>query len=1489
MAQYRINWDEVPGSSRTPPSAVQEPLEEVITDSPAGRRPGVPRAAIQTPPHSFFTPPFTEAPAQQHMPWSAVQSSSALAPNMWGPATPLRPPRPPSGPGTASHGMSPAAFEAWAVSVEDYGVICGWAPPLAASYVRLLCSGDLQQRIDARFLRQDFRQLSTSAAIDVVRSVVVGPRCEVGAWSEFFRYSQAPGDSVDAYVARCRALAAECSFQCPECYKSLTEYVLSRKVVMGLGNRSMKAEVLRCFSRLKSVSDVVNQCEIIEAADRVAGGDRPAANVAPVADARPHTDHTPPPPAPPHALETEVAAAGHQRHAGQHVTQGGQRQGRTQRRCRNCGDGSCSGNDQCPARNSTCRNCKRKGHFWRHCRSLKPSGESARSANAAMVGGVDEVADLTVRVSHRQHKTECSTTAIADTGAQVCIAGRHLLKDLGLSSRQLQPSTRPINHVAGGGLKVLGSLHCVVTAGAASTSVYVNIAEGVQHLYLSLRVCKALGLVPPDFPSPPAQIGAITTPEAPQTPTRPPAPPFELVEENVERLEKWFLEHFGRTVFSTERSPLPEMHGPPHHIHLQPGTRPHAVHVPATVPHHFYDEVRRQLDDDIAKGIIEAVPAGEATEWCARMVVVPKKSGKPRRTVDFQKLNQACLRETHHSRPPFDLVTSVPKHTFKTVADAYSGYHQIPLDDESRKLTTFITPWGRYRYCRTPMGHCSAQDAFTKRFDDVIADIPRKLKCVDDTLLHDDSVSEAFWHTYDFLQRCLDNGVTLRPDKFSFCKRNVTFAGYLLGWEEYKPSHDLIKCITDFSMPPKPSLTDIRSWFGLVNQVAPFLAVAPIMEPFRELLKKPSGKTVYWDDTLGALFTSAKETIKNLAAEGLRYYDTSRPTAVLTDYSRQGIGFLVMQQYCQCTSLEAPACCTTGWKLVLCGSRHLTAAEKNYSTLEGEALAIAWCLRKARLFLLGCKNLTFITDHKALTKIFGNKELKDINNPRILHLKERTLMFSFRIKYIKGATNCAADALSRYPALTSAPEDADEADDEAVCAAMTAAAAEATEDEVGRVVDMQQVEEDARRDEEYQLLRECVANNGWAEQKEDVHEALRPYFKMRRHLSCQGDIVLYTNDERFPRLVIPPNLRRTVLSNLHAGHQGRDSMLRRARQSVYWPGIDAEVEQKRRQCRVCEANAPSQPAEPLISSPPPQFPFQQVATDLFQLEGHTYIAYADRLSGWLEVEHIPGEATSTRLITSFRRWFTRFGIPMELSCDGGTNLTSHEARRFFSDWCVKLRISSSHYAQSNGRAEAAVKSAKRLLRGNVTRGGSVDTDGAARALLQYLNTPLHDSDASPAQLLTGRQLRDAVPVESSRYLINDRWGRTLRDRERNMTNTAARSSQRHDTRAHALGPLEPGLRVCMQNPANGRWDRSGTVLELSAPRQYLLRTDGSGRATIRNRRHLRPLTTEPQETQQGQPGAAPPAPAAPRAASPRPSRTRRPPKHLNDYVVSSRG
>ena len=164
-----------------------------------------------------------------------------------------------------------------------------------------------------------------------------------------------------------------------------------------------------------------------------------------------------------------------------------------------------------------------------------------------------------------------------------------------------------------------------------------------------------------------------------------------------------------------------------------------------------------------------------------------------------------------------------------------------------------------------------------------------------------------------------------------------------------------------------------KSWFGFVNQLAPFLATAPVMSPFRDLLKKPSSKKVYWDEQLQAKFNQAQDIICKLSKDGLTYYDKSRPTAAVTDWSREGIGFVILQQYCNCTSVDAPFCCKEGWRISLCGSRFLTSAEAGYAAVEGEALAVAWCLQKARLFLIGCPNLTIVIDHRPLAKLLDNR------------------------------------------------------------------------------------------------------------------------------------------------------------------------------------------------------------------------------------------------------------------------------------------------------------------------------------------------------------------------------------------------------------------------------------------------------------------------------------------------------------------------------------
>ena len=223
------------------------------------------------------------------------------------------------------------------------------------------------------------------------------------------------------------------------------------------------------------------------------------------------------------------------------------------------------------------------------------------------------------------------------------------------------------------------------------------------------------------------------------------------------------LEHYKSSTFNTcEHQLLPMMEGPPRRLIINPTAEPVAVHTPIPVPIHWREEVKAALDKDVRLGVIEQVPVGEPVAWCHRMVICPKKNGKPRRTVDFQPLNTHATRETHHTQSPFHQARSVPHGKKKTVFDAWNGYHSVPLHKDDRHYTTFITPWGRYRYCTAPQGYIASGDGYSRRYDEIVAHIPRKTKCIDDTLLWSNSIEDSFFQAAQWLDVCGRNGITLR-------------------------------------------------------------------------------------------------------------------------------------------------------------------------------------------------------------------------------------------------------------------------------------------------------------------------------------------------------------------------------------------------------------------------------------------------------------------------------------------------------------------------------------------------------------------------------------------------------------------------------------------------------------------------------------------------------------------------------------------------------
>ena len=1111
-----------------------------------------------------------------------------------------------------------------------------------------------------------------------------------------------------------------------------------------------------------------------------------------------------------------------------------------------------------------------------------------------------------------------SIDAVADSGAQSDLLSLDEFLAAGFQRASLRPVALDVSAANRSPIPVEGAFLSRITGrsprgDAVTCRSMVYVSSAVRGMYLSHSSMMGLGIVGCEFPvvgvvgqqperevssgvaggdrlgrgtsslhavrglgsgcvNPPASSShPCSCPQRTAPPSRPSELPFAPVRENNDRMKKWLLARYATSTFNTcPHRPLSCMDGPPVEIHVDPSATPRAVHTPAAVALHWQQRVYEDLLRDEALGVIERVPYGEPVDWCHRMVVTRKHDGSPRRTVDLSPLNRFCKRETFAADTPFQLARRIPKGTWKTVTDAWNGYHSVPLREADRHLTTFITPFGRWRYTRAPQGFLSSGDGYNRRFDAVLAGFPRKERCVDDTVHYDDDLETHWWRTIDLLTRLGRAGIVLNPDKFQFAQRDVEFAGFRIAETTITPMSKYLDAIRTFPTPQ--STTDIRSWFGLVNQVANYAQLRDVMKPFKSFLS-PKQK-FFWSAELESAFTRSKELILSAIREGVEIFDLSKRTCLRPDWSSRGIGYFLLQQHCSCPS-GVPGCCDDGWKVTLAGSRFLTSAEQRYAAVEGEALAIAWGLEQTRYFTQGCDNLVVVTDHKPLVRIFGDRTLDEITNTRLFRLKQRTLPWRFEVEYLPGATNLAADAASRHPSHPAAAVEGETGITDHVEAVLAAAIQRDAREVVA--ISWDELAKESSRDRTMSAVLRLI-ETGFPEESALAGDAA-PFWAVRDALYTQDGVVLYQD-----RVVVPSALRHRVLQSLHAAHQGVGSMERRARAIVFWPGMTADIQDTRDRCRTCIRNAPSQAATPPLSSPPPSTPFEQVFADFFQYAGRHYLAVGDRLSGWVEIFGSPSGtvfAGASGLIKHLRAFFARFGVPEELSSDGGPEFSAAATADFLRQWGVRHRVSSAYFPQSNGRAEVAVKTAKRLLASSTDPTGSLDNDRFLRAMLQLRNTPDPDCQISPAQIVFGRPIRDAFAFVNrlekfSSHHIRPVWREAWAAKEAAMRTRMTRTVESLSEHCRPLPPLSVGDRVFLQNQVGNspkKWDRSGTVVECSGHDQYVVKVDGSGRLTTRNRRFVRtfcPVSTSlPAPTPAREvPAADTPKPASPLASRP---------------------
>ena len=826
-----------------------------------------------------------------------------------------------------------------------------------------------------------------------------------------------------------------------------------------------------------------------------------------------------------------------------------------------------------------------------------------------------------------------------------------------------------------------------------------------------------------------------------------------------------------------------------HHIEIRDDVKPVIAPV-RKIPFALKPKLKKELTRMVDLEIIE--PVEKPTDWVNALVIVSKPNGDLRICLDPRPLNKAIKRQHHRLPTAEEIISEMAGAQYFSKLDASSGYWQVKVDDESADLLTFGTPFGRYRFKRLPFGIHSASEVFQAEVASVIANLPGCANSQDDIIVWGTTKEEHDSRLRSVLTRIRASGLKLNRRKCVIASTSLTFLGHTMSSVAVQPDPTKVEAI--INMPLPESKPDLQRFMGMVNYVGKFIPnLSQITAPLRQLLKKD----VLFDLQQPQL--NAINEIKRLITSPpcLKFYDPNLPTRLKPDASQDGLGALLEQNH---KSTDGDR-----WFPIAYASRALLPYEKNYAQIEKETLSIVFGVERFHEYLYGC-HFTVINDHQPLKSIF-NKSISQCP-PRIQRFFMKLQKYDFDLEYAPGKTMVVSDALSRaYLKSNSSPE-LEESDVihhvHSVIESLPISTARLT-----------QLQKETASDPVLQQLKQFILN-GWPQQKQQIPPEVKPYFAIRGEISFNEGLLL-----KGQCIIIPASLRPTMKEIIHQGHNGITRCKSRARQSIYWPGMNSEIDDFVSRCPQCLTHRNQLPKETLIQHNVPAVPWTKVASDLFTLYGHNYVIVTDYTSNYIEIERL-ADKSSLSVINKIKKIFARHGIPKELYTDNGPEYTAQSFKLFAEEWDFRHVTSSPHFSQSNGFVERAIQTVKKSLK------KAHDGNEDPYLTLLILNTTPGSDGASPAMRLFNHQPRTTLPSLNPSHVLTS-------------PKTVAKGiKERYNQHAKNLPDIIPGTVVRMRVPGERQWDEIGKVVaKCQEPRAYRI-LNSKGNIVRRNRRHLLP-------------------------------------------------
>lgn len=897
----------------------------------------------------------------------------------------------------------------------------------------------------------------------------------------------------------------------------------------------------------------------------------------------------------------------------------------------------------------------------------------------------------------------------------------------------------------------------VSTSSAAVSESFYVVDEDVRTT-LSGNLCERLGLI--------NRVASVS-------PTQDSAVDYEPV-----------------TLFEDVFRGLGKLKGIQYKIKLRPGSHG-IVRAARKVPLALRDKVKTELRRMECDGVIKRVD--EPTEWSSLMVVV-SKPGKLRICMDPVDLNQALQREHYPMKTLEEVASKLAEAKFFSTLDASSGFWQIPLDEESSKICTMSTPYGRYRFTRMPFGICTAPEVFQKAMHDVLEGLPRVEVVMDDILVWGTNSQDHDENLRRVLQRCREVNLKLNFKKCHFRKTEVKYLGHIFTTEGLKVDPGRVKDIGAIGSPN--NVHELRTFLGMITYVSSFIPnLSDHTAKLRELLKK--GNAWVWTEEHQSVFERLKKALTETPV--LAYYQPGKQITLSVDASQYGMGAVILQE----------------GKPLAYSSQSFTETQAKYAQIEKEMLAIVHGCKKFHHYIFGQPEVIIETDHKPLQAIFS-KPLHRCPQ-RLQRMRLCLQAYSLNVRYRPGKEQLLSDALSRFP---------------------TKEVMEET-DQMFQINALQElpitkerlslIKQATKNDEQLQLLSQYV-HSGWPEHRAQVPSLAATFWPYREDIHIEDDIVLRSN-----RVVVPLLMRKTVLKHLHAAHVGKVKMKTRARATVFWPKINDDIDHVCDSCSECQASKPRNRKMPMMSHEIPKLPWERVGMDLFTHDSKMYIIMVDFYSFYFEVQEM--KSTNANQVKNFcMKVFATHGLPVTVVSDNGPPFGSHEFNAFLENLQICHVTSSPYHPRSNGMAERAVQEAKKLLRRTST------VQEFYCALLEWRNTPRDAVLKSPVQRLMSRQTRTLLPCATEQYTPVVVPPETVRKR---LSEIRQQQKIFYNRGTQQLPELAPGTNVTVYDTTKESWSPAIILGRSPAPRSYIVSTpEGS---YTRTREHLRPLPTTEHE------------------------------------------